>query len=252
MKTAKEPLLLYVHIPKTGGTSFTQAINEHCPNAVYYFQVADKPDLLRQTLKQADALCGHLPFGLHKATSRPCQYVTMLRDPVDQIASFFYFKYKNKSYLDNYNPYLTFEEFLNNSYFDPEYVNLQTRFLSGELWSTTPDLSLATRNLEQHVSFAGITELYAESQFLFMKTMGWEPKVYSKINANKSRPPKTELTSDIIDIIHSKNASDVELYYFARQLLLKKLYALSHASREELRLYKRNCCWQGEDQLGYY
>ncbi|WP_338554362.1 sulfotransferase family 2 domain-containing protein [Paenibacillus sp. KS-LC4] len=241
MRTAKEPLLLYIHIPKTGGTSFTQAINEHCPNAVYYFQVADKPDLLRQALQQADALSGHLPFGLHKATSRPCQYVTMLRDPVEQIASFFYFKYKNKNYLDYYNPYLTFEEFLNNPRFDPEYVNLQTRFLSGELWSTTPDLSKATRSLKQHVSFTGITELYAESQFLFMRAMGWEPKVYSKMNANECRPPNTELTRDIIDLIHSKNASDVELYYFARQLLQKKLYKLSHASREELRLYKHNC-----------
>ncbi|ANY65920.1 hypothetical protein BBD42_05135 [Paenibacillus sp. BIHB 4019] len=252
MKTSKEPLLLYVHIPKTGGTSFTQAIVEHCPKAVYYFQVADKPDLLRQTLKKADALCGHLPFGLHHTTTRPCQYVTMLRDPVDQIASFFYFKYKNKNYPDNYNPYLTFEEFLNNSYFDPEYVNVQTRFLSGELGSTSPNLNLAIRNLEQHISFAGITELYAESQFLFMKIMGWEPKVYSKINANENRPPKTELTSDMIDLILLKNASDVELYYLARQLLLKKIYALPHASREEFRLYKRNCCWQGEDELGYY
>lgn len=233
----KSPLLLYVHIPKTGGTSFTQSIIHHCPKFVYYFEVACHYEAFIAALNEADALCGHFPFGIHRFTNRSCQYITLLRDPVEQIISFFYFKYRNLESLDC-NMGLSLDDFIHDPHFDPEYVNLQTRFISGELSSVTPNLQQAKKNLLSHFSFVGITEMYAESQFLFTKEMNWELHSSPRLNTTQHRLLRQQVSPETLKLIILKNKLDIELYRFAVQLLSKRVHALSPALKKKLNQYK--------------
>ncbi|GGG64189.1 sulfotransferase family 2 domain-containing protein [Paenibacillus radicis (ex Gao et al. 2016)] len=232
-----DSLLLFMHIPKTGGTSLTQVLLHQFPKLVYYFEVADNQTLLLEKLREADAFCGHYPFGLHSFIDRPYRYMTMLRDPVEQIISYFYFKYKNPDYPESYNIGITLDYFVNDDNFDLEYVNLQTRFVSGELCVTQPDLELAKANLRHHFDFVGITERYAESQFLLSRQMGWKLQPCSRLNITPNRLLQIECATETIDRIKAKNAADVELYRYALELLDQKIANLSPAQAKALRKF---------------
>jgi len=113
-------VLLYLHVPKTAGTSLIDVIyRQHndstgsreeggwfC-NGVYYYP--GEPDFIRpckphhpyrivqpssilKALSRDDlrVVAGHFSFGLHTIVDRPTTYATMLRHPVDRITSLYY------------------------------------------------------------------------------------------------------------------------------------------------------------------
>jgi hypothetical protein len=111
---ARAPVLLYLHIPKTAGSSLSSIIYDqyHDPTGsreedgmfcwgVYYFpgklgffhrSDTDLPDNVVRTICRSDvrAVVGHFSFGLHTLMNRPTTYMTMLRHPVDRVSSLYY------------------------------------------------------------------------------------------------------------------------------------------------------------------
>jgi hypothetical protein len=114
------PVLLYLHIPKTAGQSFTNVAfdqyndstgscdeeNMFC-SGVYYFPGepgfmrparADQPYCVVQpygivrALRRSDlrAVVGHFSFGLHTLVDRPTTYTTIVRHPVDRVVSLYH------------------------------------------------------------------------------------------------------------------------------------------------------------------
>ncbi|WP_238327824.1 sulfotransferase family 2 domain-containing protein [Paenibacillus gorillae] len=249
---ADDSLFLFMHIPKTGGTSLTQLLLHRFPKLVYYFEVADDQTLLLEKLQEADAFCGHYPFGLHSFTSRPYRYMTMLRDPVEQIISYFYFKYKNPKYPASYNIGITLDYFVNDDSFDLEYVNLQTRFVSGELCTTQPDLELAKANLRNYFDFIGITERYADSQFLLSRQMGWKLKSYPRLNETPNRVRQSECAAETIERIKAKNAADMKLYRYALELLDQKTsraFSCANEGAPQIQQSLAICCKKAPSDL---
>src|SRR6187401_2983616 len=97
-------VLLFQHIPKTAGTSLRHALEVlyPAPERMYLY---DRHDLDRAVdphrfaelpLEERAALrlvMGHFAFGIHDAVPGSSRYVTMLRHPVDRVASlYFHFK----------------------------------------------------------------------------------------------------------------------------------------------------------------
>ncbi|MUT64593.1 sulfotransferase family 2 domain-containing protein [Paenibacillus sp. NEAU-GSW1] len=238
MKADSNELLLYLHIPKTGGTSFTQMILDNCPKTVYYFQVSSSPVATAEALNTVDALCGHFPYGIHRETERPFRYITMLRDPVELTISYFYFMYHNVNHPLYYAPYLCIDEFIHNPLFDNEYVNLQTRFISGNIDTLAPDLKLAKKILARKMSLVGITEMYAESQFLLADGMGWPLQRYPTLNVTTNRLKQNQISSATLQLIREKNSIDIALYQYALEQMHKKLGHLSPAQHSALQHFK--------------
>jgi hypothetical protein len=100
-RSAAAPALLFQHIPKTAGTSLRSALEAlYPPSARLYLY--DRPDLDRavdprefwslpqQALEPVRFVMGHFQYGIHRALPGPARYVTMLREPVDRVASLFY------------------------------------------------------------------------------------------------------------------------------------------------------------------
>jgi hypothetical protein len=175
------PLLLYLHIPKTAGSSLTSAIYNQYNDAtgsreeggwfregIYFFpgdpgfvrpsrtndpnRLVDPSSILR-ALRRNDlrVVAGHFSFGLHTLTNRASTYGTMLRDPFDRIVSLYYHLRRWPTYglnwlervgLRSLEAETSLDDFISN-YPLPELDNDQTRRLAGE----DPEFGGCTRSL---------------------------------------------------------------------------------------------------------
>lgn len=85
--------VVFVHIPKTAGTTIRSLLKAALPKS---YDI-DGPDDLRRfiELPQAqrdafDLIAGHMPYGIHQYLTVKARYVTFLRDPVERVVSSYY------------------------------------------------------------------------------------------------------------------------------------------------------------------
>lgn len=87
------PLLVFVHVPKSGGSAVNRMLAAQMPDGLPHCQrLKGRQASLTRALTGADWVSGHVPFPwfrdmLGKATGRPLRFATCLRDPAAQVAS---------------------------------------------------------------------------------------------------------------------------------------------------------------------
>jgi hypothetical protein len=240
----KNEILIHLHMPKTGGTTLKRIINKNIPPGglnydIYAESEQRKIKLRNLSSKRVYSIQGHFPFGVHQYFQEPSIYITMLREPIERIISEYYYIRS----MPSHNQYHQVKN-LNLGEYQQQLgkINLQTRLISGQ---GTPviiaHLEEAKKNIEKHFSVVGITEMYNESIFLMKKTLGWKRIHYKKLNVTKEKPAIDNLPEKTIDLIKENNQIDIELYQFAKKLLIKKINNLDSLSKKELNTFlKRN------------
>ena len=133
-----KPVLLFLHLPKTGGTTLSscvfnnqsedtssdaepdphpRAISRFYGRGVYYYPLGfyknppgPLPWYVLEYLAKPEltAVVGHFSYGIHRCLRRPSTYVTMLRDPVERIVSLYYHHHAYQLL----NPSVTLEDFV--------------------------------------------------------------------------------------------------------------------------------------------
>ena len=109
----KPPVLVFIHLPKTGGTSLNNFIHEGVCGRSFLFgsmlahflkwqnpgknYLRDFLALSSPEKDQLDAVSGHIPPGIHLLMSRPCVYTILLRDPLRRIVSFYFHNKSRKN-----------------------------------------------------------------------------------------------------------------------------------------------------------
>lgn len=217
----KDSVLIFVHIPKTAGASFTQIIRaNYSPYEV--FSVSNpKINTMNEINENIKCVLGHNYFGQHQTVKSPV-YVTMLRDPVERIVSHYYYK---KEILKD-NKINSLKEFVNME----KYSNLQTRFITGD----KPDVDQAIHNLKTF-EFFGITEMFNQSLFLMNKTFKWEDTIqYTKKNVNTKKPTNENLPKEVIKQIEKANLLDIQLYKWAKENFEHRIQTLDKNSKIEM------------------
>ncbi|HSU62128.1 MAG TPA: sulfotransferase family 2 domain-containing protein [Bryobacteraceae bacterium] len=89
------PAILFMHIAKTAGTAFREAMEENYKQSEIAYLYPDPPGFLIENLhllplEQRRAfrlVIGHFQYGIHDALPQPWTYVTVVREPVSRIVS---------------------------------------------------------------------------------------------------------------------------------------------------------------------
>jgi hypothetical protein len=244
MKRLHSHIVIFSHIPKTGGSTLRRVIDTQYKNPYIYRYNPENHEKWLKTYKlvrpHIKCIYGHVRYGVHKTIPKTSFYITFLRHPVERVLSaYYYIRSRPENRLHKRVKNMSLREYIFSK--DQEMLtplfNHQTRFLTGR---NEPNLRLALKHMKNNYAVVGITEMYLESVFLMKKILGWESIHYSKENVNKKRPSKEQISADIIEEIKRNNHLDMKLYNFAKLTLQKRLQALPSASKVELSKFIKN------------
>lgn len=229
---AIKPLIIHVHIPKTGGSSVINVFHKVYGNERSIRinldnqrenHAAAQEILLNDPFKY-DLISGHLgEMDFHKLPlKRPVTYFTVLRHPAERVFSLYhYIRHK-----EQHRRHEVFKQIDDLETALPQIgANLQTRLISGlpaKQEPTSDDLEQAKRNLETLFLFAGILERFDETLLLLNQMLGWSQTFIHPphLNATSRNGKQSEaLYRRALEL----NALDMELYEFGNTLLDRKI-----------------------------
>ncbi len=248
--------LYFLHMAKTAGRSFEDLLKIFFnPQQTIRIDVEHgyPQDIAANVFNKYQLYLGHL--GYHFTTLFPDDkkplWITMLRDPVERVISFYYFFRNTKPVKPGHINYkhqvmaneLNLLQFVESEEAAELVENYQFHNLidSEMLYFTAKDhrqfrnsksdeelLTIAKSRLQDECIFFGITERYDSSVALLCYTFGWDlPRQKpEKLNVTPEKPDKTTNTPEIIEAIRRKVPLDIEIYSFACELFEKRLNAM--------------------------
>ena len=218
------PILFFLHIPKTAGTSLYQVFAQQYPGAklvqAYPPFAAGSLEWAMAALENgAEVFYGHFNFGVHRLLGVRGRYLTMLRQPVDRVVS--YFDHQRRHPQAEHHPMLsqgmTLREFVSQRV-TVETNNHMTRMIAGYTHLGYLDdptvLEQALANFRQAFVCAGITERFEESVAVMAERLGWQSwRSDAPPRANRApRGSHTQLDQETRRIIERDNRLDLSLY----------------------------------------
>jgi hypothetical protein len=210
-------LIVSIHVPKTGGVTFREALAAAAGGRLV-LDYDDRPlaprsfaRALRERLRRVElppdtrAVHGHFVASKYRRRYPHARFVTWFRDPVERLASHYYYWLrepdpKNATCRRLLQERLTLEQFAAL----PEMRDVHLRFLGG-----VP---------VENFAFVGLTEAFDEGMALFERLFGIAaPAETPRRNANpERRGERYELAPDVREAVARSNAADLALYARAR------------------------------------
>lgn len=206
--------IIFIHIPKTGGTTINTAMMDT------YWQT--KPDFNYRHLEVKSMISnsGDIFRPQNFEKFKAYKLFMMLRDPVDRVISEYYFLRDRSGFVDLFDRKpKNLEEYVKNQQTHNGVVN----FLKGNrIYSKVPvhgsdldDILDAIDTLPIHI---GIFEEFEKSMEHFAKTLNikWKRRLEAKRITFK-RPQLKEVDESLKALIRETNALDLELYEYGLQ-----------------------------------
>jgi hypothetical protein len=241
-----EPLIAFVHIPKTAGGTVTSMFSaayskQRVRDAGNFVRAPEKTGRkIKASLRREGRVsAGHVPYGFFRDHLPPdTRYMTFLREPVDRVLSHYYrhIHRKQRSPARRQHRLETPGKQRTDAKADsleqalvemrlPQITNLATRFLSGSaappMTGELPASALddARENLRRF-AFVGIQERFEESLVLLQRLLGLGSLPYRDrhVSSGDARPSVDEIPEEQRALIEEYNALDAELYRFGLEL----------------------------------
>lgn len=249
-KDADQAPLIFLHVPKTAGTTVRAIIERQYSSlqvyAIYegsraaeHHTISDLKALPEAEKKKIKVYAGHVSYGLHEFIPQPAKYYAMLRDPVDRIISYYHHAmHHNPKFSANKISLMKFFAHKNH-----QLHNQQTRILSGTKarFDDCSDEMLWTAidNINERFCSVGITEMFDESILLLRRLMAWDLPEYVHENVSVGRPARDFFSEAEINLITKNNQLDILLYSYVRKQLQKKISEDPIKFHEELAKLRR-------------
>jgi len=232
---------IFIHIPKTAGTTLVKLLERNYPPAHrqhFYTKQAIEKELPKARQKpQLKMLYGHL--FLDEAIFSPDDlYVfTMIRHPVDRVISNYLHlkRSKNPRHQEWMKGITEFPQFLEFK----QAFNNQCRRIAGakdmEYFKAHPQEALeqALLNLTRF-GLVGITEEFDKSLKLLALDLGWSHLRQAKANVAPEKIEHTSLAQKYRPAIEACNQLDLKLYQAARENLERRWQSLTWPERMKL------------------
>ena len=229
MINSADDLLIFLHLPKAGGTTLRELIGrQYAPDRTIDLrndrQIEDDlQSLSREQRDRMQALAGHVNYGVHEHFTQSSTYFTFLRHPVDRLVSHYHYVRNNPRhflYTAVTSANLSLLDYVQSG-LSEELSNDQTRRLAGTAKDSvvnSDDLALARKHLASHFCVAGVVERFDESLLLLSQARGWQRPYYLCRNVGTGQPG-TEISTEERAAILDRNDLDLQLYDLVRQKL---------------------------------
>ncbi len=251
--------LIFLHIPKTAGTTLHQIMDRHYSiDQIYWVQATQVAESItafknfpEEKRRQFKLIKGHMGFGLHQVVAQPCTYFTLLRDPVKRIISHYYHVLRTPNH---YLHQIVTEDKMDLKTFVSSGISLeldngQTRLIAAANGdedesiefgcASTELLETAKQHLQEHFSVVGIMEEFDRTLLLLQKKLGWQNILYARKNTGQNKnSQKPDISADTLAAIQQQNSLDIELYKFAKHLLNQQVKAQSASFEQELKAFQ--------------
>jgi hypothetical protein len=254
---------VFLHIPKTGGTS----LREHIMDNVKAHQITmpERPENIHHLKKNYSHYLnrhdyiyvrGHFANDWQRFLNdymQETQCFTMLRDPIARFRSSYQYQVENwltkgsyiesvakrtpqnlSDVIDIFDADAQLPVYRNNEFFF-EYNDGMTRRLCGAGWNnpyrqTTPAmLDAAKANLKSRFKIIGVTEEYNKFLFLLKNEFDWDIQPSIRKNVAKKKMHVSDIDRDKIAAL---NQLDIELHAYATQLSERLFEELSPAQQQ--------------------
>lgn len=226
-------ILIFLHIPKTAGTTLTSILRREYGNkrtidinrGNFQKSVSELGGSTLEPRRKSMLIdARHSTFGIHRSIPCPSTYITILRDPIARVVSHYYYvlEVKKSSVYDSIvSRRMSLEEYVTSG-ITFETDNGQTRWLTDACdvpfgQCTDRLLSQAIDNIDNHFSFVGLTECFDQSLIRMHEIYGWRKHpVYVKRLKNKKKPLMARIPDKTIEIIRKQNDLDCRLYDYVK------------------------------------
>jgi hypothetical protein len=238
-------MLVFVHIPKTAGTTLHKVISHQYPaREILIHHDSDGPPA--PLAKSPAVVMGHLSVGLHRLHAG-VRYITCLREPVARLVSHYHHGLNDPSH------YL--HEAIRRERLDlagyvasglsGELSNGMTRMLAGieDFHHGTIDrstLELAKRNIEDHFEAVLLSERFDEGLLLLAADLGWKTPYYLRRKVGSYSAAVAKPDPETRRRVEEHNVFDVELYAWAKERFERRLRESPKVGGQTERFRRRN------------
>jgi hypothetical protein len=244
--------LVFLHIPRTGGTTLTRLLKgRFAKDQIFVAQMpaptsaaqqfAALPEPTRQAVRLL--LIGHHEYTQDAVWPADAVYITMLRDPVKRIVSTYRFIHEHPAdplYATVVGGGMSLREFVT-SELGATVNDWQARCLAGEPpgareWA--PDvLDRSIRHVEERFALVGLSERFDETVALLGVLFDWQGLHYAPLNVSRT---EVEVRREDEELIRELNPMDVALYEFAARRLEGQLESQPAVRDRLARLSRQN------------